>query len=153
MSSLRPMTHDEFDRFRAASMESYAHERARNLGTSVEEERAQAARQYAQILPNGFQTEGHLFWKLVADNGDAVGDLWVYREADSSHAFLFVIEIAEEHRGKGRGKRALQLIESQLRPAGVSRIGLNVFADNDIARSLYEQAGYRVTNLNMQKHI
>ncbi len=36
---------------------------------------------------------------------------------------------------------------------GVSRIGLNVFADNHVAIGLYQKHGYTTTNFNMQKRI
>ncbi len=44
MIALRRMTEAEFADFRAGALERYARERARNLSTTVQEERAAAAR-------------------------------------------------------------------------------------------------------------
>ncbi len=44
-------------------------------------------------------------------------------------------------------------MEDELRRMGVSRIGLNVFANNHVAIGLYQKHGYITTNMNMQKHI
>src|SRR5690242_12038345 len=105
MAVLRRMTEDEFARFRMHSVEQYAHERARNLGTTYTEERTAAERQYEQLLGDGLQSAGHFFWKVVTETGDPVGDLWAYRQADSPQAFLYLIEIAEDHRGQGYGEQ------------------------------------------------
>jgi ribosomal protein S18 acetylase RimI-like enzyme len=153
MVTLRRMTEDEFARFRADSVEHYAHERARNLGTTHAEERAAAERQYEQLLGDGLQSAGHLFWKIVTETDDLVGNLWAYRQGDSSQAFLYFIEIAEDQRGRGYGEQALRLLEEALQGVGVTRIVLNVFADNAPAAALYRKLGYRVTNMNMRKEI
>lgn len=153
MVALRRMTEDEFARFRADSVAQYAHERARNLGTTHAEERAAAERQYEQLLGDGLQSAGHLFWKVVTETGDPVGNLWVYRQASSPQAFVYLIEIAEAHRGQGYGEQALRLLEETLQGVGVTRIVLNVFADNAPATALYRKLGYRVTNMNMRKEI
>lgn len=153
MVILRRMTEDEFARFRADSVEQYAHERARNLGATIADERAAAERQYEQLLGDGLQSAGHLLWTIVTETGDPVGDLWVYRQADSPQAFVYAIEIAEGHRGQGYGEQALRLLEETLRDLGVTRLVLNVFADNAPAIALYRKLGYRVTNMNMRKEI
>lgn len=152
MIKLRPMTEREFEAFRRVSLEDYAQERARNLGTPVEEQRASAERQYAELLKDGLQTEGHRLWKIMDETGEVVGDLWV-RIADGKRAFIFFIGIDEPHRRKGYGKQALDALEAELQPQGIASIGLNVFADNAVARHLYEQQGYHTTNQNMVKQI
>jgi ribosomal protein S18 acetylase RimI-like enzyme len=153
MVKLRPMTDVEFEAFERISMEDYAKERARNLDTSVEEQRAEAARQYAELLKDGLNTTGHHLWKITQEAGEAVGDLWVHVAPGGKRAFIFAISIDENQRGKGYGKQALDALEAELKPLGVTRIGLNVFADNAVAQHLYEKQGYRVTNYNMVKQI
>jgi ribosomal protein S18 acetylase RimI-like enzyme len=164
--ALRRMTQAEYERWRPASIESYACERARNAGTSVEAEREVAARQFAQFLGEGLETEGALLWHVVlqgrgrmragesaeSDEGEeVVGTLWVQVSADRGRAFIYEIEIGEAYRRRGYGRRALELLEDEMRPMGVRRIGLNVFADNAGAQALYRLLGYAVTNMNMQK--
>lgn len=41
--------------------------------------------------------------------------------------------------------------EEYARDQGAVAMALNVFAQNDVARSLYDKLGYLVTNVNMQK--
>ncbi len=127
--------------------------RARNFDTSVEEQRTEAERQYAELLNDGLDTEGHRLWKITRETGEVVGDLWVRIAGGGKRAFIFFIGIDEPHRRKGHGKQALEALEAELRPQGVASIGLNVFADNAVARHLYERQGYHATNYNMMKEL
>jgi ribosomal protein S18 acetylase RimI-like enzyme len=43
--------------------------------------------------------------------------------------------------------------EDYARQQGVVAMALNLFVQNDVARSLYDKLGYRVTNVNMQKEL
>ena len=153
MPALRPMTEDEFARFRPELLEGYAAERARNLGTTLEVERAVAERQTAELLPDGVRTKNHHLWIVTDDAGERVGVLWALVDPAQRRAFIYDIEIDEPHRGKGYGRRALERLEEFVKPLGVTRIGLNVFADNDVAIGLYQKQGYRPTNFNMTKRL
>ncbi len=153
MLALRPMTEDEFARFRPELLEGYAAERARNLGTTLEVERAVAERQTAELLPDGVRTKNHHLWIVTDDAGERVGVLWALVDPEQRRAFIYDIAIDEPHRGKGYGRRALELLEEFVRPLGVTRISLNVFADNDVAIGLYQKQGYRPTNFNMTKRL
>ena len=153
MLTLRPMTEAEFERYYATGVDDYAQERARNLHTSLEQERVEAARQYAELLEDGLQTPDQHLWSVTLDTGEAVGMLWVSINPERRSAFIFDIAVDPAHRGKGYGRQTLTLLEDELRPMGITRIGLNVFSDNDTAINLYRSQGYSVTNFNMQKDI
>ena len=153
MIALRPMTEFEFEQYRSAALGEYARERARNFGTPLEQERAVAERQYAELLKDGVHTKGHRLWTVMQDTGEAVGSLWVYVDEDQKRAFIYYIVISPEHRGKGYGKRTLEVLEEELKSMGVNWIGLNVFADNSVAIGLYQKQGYRTTNFNMQQRL
>ncbi len=152
MIELRAMTDDEFEAFLREGKDGYAQQRSRNFGTTLEHERAHAERQYADLLPDGRDTKDNHFWTITRA-GASVGFLWVRVDPPVQHAFLFEIAIYPEHQGQGYGSRALELLEEELKALGVSRIGLNVFADNHVAIGLYQKHGYTTTNFNMQKHI
>src|SRR5690242_2816038 len=113
MLTLRPMTEEEFTKFRAESMEDYAQERARNSGLPIEIERDIAEKQYAELLKDGLQTPGTYLWKIVAEGGEPVGNLWVAVYEDRKEAFIFLIEIAAPHRGQGYAGQALDLLEAE----------------------------------------
>jgi ribosomal protein S18 acetylase RimI-like enzyme len=156
MLRLRPMTEADFTAWRSGAVEAYAQERARNLDSPLEAERAVAERQIAELLKDGVRTEGHHLWQVVLDTGAAaevVGLLWVAIDAARRRAFIYSIEIAPAHRGRGYGRQTLELLEAELRPRGVERIGLNVFAENQVAMRLYLRQGYRVTNSSMVKRL
>ena len=147
------MTPEEYDRFYSRSVEGYAQERARNLDAPIEEQRAEATRQFEQLLPQGRDTAGQRLWTLVDDASRSAGVLWVSVNEARHSAFIFEIWIEPDRRGQGFGRRAMQLLEEELRPLGVRRISLNVFADNQVAQGLYRSMGYQVTNFNMTKRL
>lgn len=68
-------------------------------------------------------------------------------------AWIYDIEVMEDHRGKGYGRAILHAAEQETLKNGVNSIGLNVFGTNTVARSLYESAGYEITAQQMQKEI
>lgn len=153
MVTLRPMTEAEYEPFLNALLGEYAQERARNLDTSLEQEMEESKKQIAELLPNGLQSEGHRIWVVVNDAGEGVGRLWVYINEARKNAFIYEIRINEEQRGKGYGKRTLELLEEELRPLGITSISLNVFGDNAVAQKLYQKQGYSITSMHMKKTI
>jgi ribosomal protein S18 acetylase RimI-like enzyme len=153
MIALRPMKDEDLERFLVVSKDEYARDRARALDTSLDDERATAERQFAELLKDGIHTADHRLWLVTLDGNTPVGHLWVHVDPQSRRAFIYQIRIEEEHRGKGYGKRTLELLEEELIPLGVTRISLNVFAPNHVARALYEKQGYRTTSQHMQKSL
>jgi len=45
-------------------------------------------------------------------------------------------------RGRGFGRRLMELLEDRAAALGLRRIELNVFGHNEVARRLYEELGY-----------
>ena len=153
MVTLRPMTESEYQRLRESIFEDYARETANVTSTSIEEGRNMAARQFDQLLPDGMASKGHYFWRILNDNGDAVGDLWVLVESEKARAFIYFIGIDEGYRGHGYSRAAMLALESTVKPLGANHIDLNVFGDNTVAVRLYESLGYKPTAMNMRKEI
>jgi ribosomal protein S18 acetylase RimI-like enzyme len=153
MITLRPMTESEYQRLREAIFEDYAREVANVNSTSIEEGRKAAARQSDMLLPDGIASKGHHFWRIVNDNGDAVGDLWIQVESDKTRAFIWFIGIDEQYRGHGYSKAAMLALQTTVKPLGAQHIDLTVFGDNTVAVRLYESLGYKPTAINMRKEI
>ena len=153
MVTLRPMTESKYQRLRESIFEDYARETANVTSTSIEEGRNMAARQFDQLLPDGMASKGHYFWRILNDNGDAVGDLWVLVESEKARAFIWFIGIDEGYRGQGYSRAAMLALESTVKPLGANHIDLNVFGDNTVAVRLYESLGYKPTAMNMRKEI
>ena len=153
MLALRPMTEAEFKRMKRVTLEDYARQRSRNFDTPIQQEREIAARQFAELLKDDLATEGHLLWSVVRDDGEVVGSLWIHVDAAERRAFIYDVTIGERYRGQGYGRRTLELLEGEMRPRGVTRIGLNVFGDNAVAHHLYRTHGYRTTSTHMEKKL
>ncbi len=153
MLHLRPMTQPEYDIYIEQSYEDYAQERARNFDTPIEDERIVAREQINELLDEGLHTQNHYIWILDHATDGNVGHIWVSVNTERHRAFIYDVAIASEQRGKGYGKRILELLEDELRTMGIRSIGLNVFGTNTIARNLYEKQGYQITNYNMQKEL
>ena len=153
----RKMIEDEFSHYLESSLESYAQDRARNFKRPIEEERTVARQQVKNILKNGINTKGHFLFNVVArETGDTVGYVWVYVDETTwkkKLAFLYDIIIQERFRGRGYGRKTLELVEAKLREMNVASIGLHVFADNAVAINLYKTQGYYTASFNMQKDL
>jgi ribosomal protein S18 acetylase RimI-like enzyme len=145
------MAEAEYAEMRAAIEENYAQDVARAMDVPIEEARAIAAKQFADLLKDGLATEGQYLWKVVADEDGAVGDLWTFVDPGKRRAFIYFIGIDERYRGKGYGKAAMLALEAAVTPKGADHIDLNVFGDNTTAIRLYEGLGYRPTAMNMRK--
>jgi ribosomal protein S18 acetylase RimI-like enzyme len=153
MLALRPMTEDEYARFRAVLDVEYPQDRARNMGTPLEEERAISQKQIEGLLPQGLRTPGHLFWTAMDEAGAPVGSLWVAVDEAKRQGFIYDIVVAPEHRGKGYGRQVLDLLDDEVRHLGLTRIVLNVFGDNAVAQNLYRTAGYQTVAITMRKDL
>ncbi|MEI5103652.1 GNAT family N-acetyltransferase [Streptomyces sp. PmtG] len=136
--AVRPMTADEFGPWAAAAKVSYARDWIER-GIPEDEARAKADRDYDRSLPEGVASPGATLSVLVQD-GETVGTLWV-AERDGD-AFVYDVEVGEEHRGRGHGRTLMLLAEAQCLDTGKDHIGLNVFAGNTPALRLYESLGY-----------
>lgn len=148
------MSEEEYSRIREPSLENYAQDIARNFKRPIEEVRIEAREQVARILKDGFASQGHFMFNVIEKkNAETVGHVWFNVENDKKRAFLYDILIHEPYRGKGYGKKTLQLLEVTLKDMGVSQLGLHVFGDNRVAINLYKTLGYYTTSFNMQKDL
>jgi len=66
-------------------------------------------------------------------------------------AWVNNVEVDEEFRGHGYGRRAMMLAEREAAARGMSSVGLNVHGQNAVARGLYDSLGYQVTAQQMKK--
>jgi len=67
--------------------------------------------------------------------------------------WVYAVEVDEAFRGRGYGREAMLLAETEARARGMRSLGLNVHGSNAIARSLYTSLGYHVTMQQMKKTI
>lgn len=153
-TSLRPMRADEFPAFVDESKRGYARDIQENGGQTAEFANRKSEEDHAAVLPKGLDTPGHELF-VVEAGGQRVGVLWL-AERDSGGRrvyWIYNVEIDEEHRGRGYGRAAMLLAEEEARRRGLSRIELNVFGGNDVARGLYRSLGYAENSVQMAKDL
>lgn len=147
------MTEDEYKLWYEASWENYKQELIRN-GLTIEEAHKKTDDDFSRLLPGGLKSiDQHLF--SIKAGSTLVGSLWFAERGapNNRKAFIYDIVLNDSARGKGYGKKAMGLLETEVKKLGLRHIGLHVFGHNLVARSLYEKAGYVITNLNMEKEI
>jgi ribosomal protein S18 acetylase RimI-like enzyme len=153
---LRPLREDEFDDYVTRGRASYARDMIDQGGIPEQAARAKAERDWQNLLPEGLSSPGQYLFALEdTASGERVGDLWL-AERDSDFgkgAFIYSIEVFEAFRGRGFGRQAMLLLEDEVRAQGLSRVALNVFGGNDVARSLYRSVGYSETAVFMSKEL
>ncbi|MEV1024685.1 GNAT family N-acetyltransferase [Streptomyces sp. NPDC050264] len=145
----RRMTEDEFGPWLALAKERYARTVVER-GATEEEARAKAEHDHAALLPEGVATPDVLV-SVVEHDGETVGTLWLAQRADG--AYVYDVEVAPDHRGRGHGRALMLLAEADSIAAGATRIGLNVFAGNAPALRLYEALGYEPTQHHLYKQL
>jgi ribosomal protein S18 acetylase RimI-like enzyme len=150
--TMRAMTDEEFRPWRTRVVADYIDDLTRETAASAEEARDSAERRLAEVLPDGPRSARTWLMAIVDDTGESVGTLWLAGNRDGSdEAYVYDIEIAESHRGRGLGRATMLAAERLARDAGCRAIGLSVFGTNAVARSLYDSLGYRVVSSRMTK--
>ena len=146
---IRLTLHDKSADERRAYLESSIAEYRQELldsGLSPDEVEDNIARTSAQF-------DGQSFLNVVRD-GEKVGTLWLgLRNGVGPDWWIFDIVIDEPHRGTGLGRPTLRAAEEFVTAHGGTRLGLNVFGPNKVARHLYDAAGYVVSTQQMYKDL
>lgn len=149
--TLTPITKIEYELWIQKSRDNYRDENIKN-GMTFAEAQKKSDDDFHRLLPEGHQSLDQYIFS-IRDQGQWVGTLWlgVRGAADNRKGYIYDIVLNEETRGKGIGKKAMLLLEDEVRKLGLHHIGLHVFGHNKTARGLYESLGYEITNLNMEK--
>ena len=148
MVSLRPYPEADLEAMWAESGARYADDLRENGGLAEDEARAKAEKDNEWL--RGLE---RLLVYEVEDDGARIGRvvLWLDAFEKPGSAWLFEIVLDESARGRGFGREALRLVEEQARSRGMTRIDLNVFGGNAVARSLYATEGYAESSVHMRK--
>ncbi|NGO71931.1 GNAT family N-acetyltransferase [Streptomyces boncukensis] len=144
-TAVRPMTEEEFPAWWEGGRELFVRSRA-EYGDSPERcgqlyDEARRAQ-----LPDGVATRGTAL-RVLTHRGAEVGTIWVSLSAPGhradADAWVYDVEVRQDRRGEGHGRSLMLLAERECLAAARGRLGLNVYAYNTRARSLYESLGYR----------
>jgi ribosomal protein S18 acetylase RimI-like enzyme len=150
------MTEADFAEFHEREQAKYAEELTENYDVAPKEAREQAAGHFRALLRNGLATPDHYLRCIELDDDDArdlVGYLWYSVDGLGGYAWLDGMTILEPHRRQGHGRRALALVDDELRARGIDGISLHVFGANTGAQEFYKRLGFRVTDVTMKRDI
>ncbi|MGK9146841.1 GNAT family N-acetyltransferase [Plantibacter flavus] len=144
------------DRLRGWMLAANAQYRLERIeaGESEVEATAKAAQSLADTFPAGRLQVGHLVFEVRLDDA-AVGVLWIGPRSTvlPDEWWIWDVEIDEAFRGRGLGRRAMELAEGAAKEQGAKTLGLNVFGFNRVARGLYESLGYETMAVQMRKQL
>jgi len=152
---LRAMTPEELTAYLDWVVDDYAAELERNRKATGDAAMAASRASFDGLLPDGVETERQTLL-IAEDEGDGrrVGLLWFGPSTDdASTAWIYDITVDADRRGQGWGRAMMRAFEREARARGYARAGLNVYADNDIARRLYESLGYAETARQLYKDL
>ena len=156
MIRLRPIREEEFAPWLERVEAWYAHDLERNGGFPAAGALEKARTDVEHLFPGGKSNDAQVVLVAAHDQTDEqVGVVWfAVRDLPNGRgAWLYDIDIVEGQRGRGFGRRAMELFEEEVRRRGLDRIGLNVMGGNEVARSLYRSLGYRETFVAMAKEL
>ncbi|KJS57209.1 hypothetical protein VM98_02985 [Streptomyces rubellomurinus subsp. indigoferus] len=149
--SARPFEEDGLRAWLDRSSADYARALVRS-GLTEEQTRARVGCDQ-RLLPEGADTPGNALASLYGPDGgpQPYGSIWVDLHLTDLPdgeplAWVMVVEVSPAHRGRGHGRTLMLLAERACLAAGVRNLGLNVFADNEVAIGLYASLGYGITN-------
>lgn len=153
MAELRDLSAADAYAAAMAVQESYVADRV-GAGEDPALAAATAASQFATLFPDGAPAEGQHVMHVV-EAGEVVGLLWMGRPFSGAEDtwYVFDVVIDAAHRGRGLGRAAMELAEEWTRAHGGTRVGLNVFGPNTVARALYDSLGYQVAATAMYKDL
>jgi ribosomal protein S18 acetylase RimI-like enzyme len=149
------MNNAEYETWLAGAVSGYAADKVASGQWSKDESLELARREHAELLPQGLASPGNHLFRLLTDSRESVGDLWIAETTKFGLpiAYVYSVEIAEQHRRKGYAHQAFQALEQEIRTMGLHGIALHVFGHNQAARALYSKLGYEPTNINLFKHV
>jgi ribosomal protein S18 acetylase RimI-like enzyme len=123
-------------------------------GMTLEEADRNVERNRAHLLDGNRPSPGQHILDVVSD-GAVVGTLWLGHQANQSpnEWFIYDIVIDDASRGTGLGRAAMLAAEQFVTARSGTRLALNVFGPNAIARRLYESLDYQLLSLAMYKDL
>jgi ribosomal protein S18 acetylase RimI-like enzyme len=148
--TLRPAQDDELAALIATSRREYAADMVEHAGLPEDAARSKAEADFEMALRLPTQR-----FYVVEEDGEPVGRLWLAEREIEGRVTFFVYDVTidEGHRGRGLGRAAMALVETEARCRGLTRVDLNVFGGNRVARGLYRSLGYEEVAVYMRKEL
>jgi ribosomal protein S18 acetylase RimI-like enzyme len=81
----------------------------------------------------------------LTENEKQVGSLILIYSGDD--ASIFSVQVLDNHRGKGYGKKLVEKAINICKTKGFKKIELNTEQDNQVANSMYRKMGFKLEGL------
>jgi RimJ/RimL family protein N-acetyltransferase len=154
---LDPMTDTQFASYVEATCADYARTSPHYRDRPLPEALAEVRESFENRLPRGRSTPGSHFLAVILTDESGEHQVGHFEIGEtptgSKKVYIWSVAIDPEVRGRGLGKAAVRLALEYLRAQGYAKVGLNVFADNAVARKIYDDAGFVTTQMNMEKKL
>lgn len=151
---LHQMDETAYEQFTNQLRTRYVQDRIQSNLFSEQEAIDFTQQQWASILPSGISTPGHFFLHAFTSNTEpAVGSAWLYVDETHLSSFIYELFLEPVARGKGLGRATLQALQDLALANQARTLGLNVFATNETAKSLYRSFGFSEVSTDMIKPI
>lgn len=146
------MNKEELEKYIEFEINDYAEVLSSKRGNNKEQALKNARKSTEEIL-NKQDLENYMVNIIDDDSHEIVGYMWYYRckKEGKFEVFLASINILKGYRGKGYGRKAMNLLEDRAKELNAHKIKLHVFGYNRIARELYESLGFEPYSINMEK--
>jgi ribosomal protein S18 acetylase RimI-like enzyme len=152
---LEAMPENEYTAHVERSTANFAKSSPRYRDWNYDEAVADVRKDYfSKIMPQGFASPGHLLY-LLYEGETRIGVLHLGETPvpGSKSLYAWDFEIFEPFRGRGLGKLAMKQAAILMKERGYTRVTLNVFGQNTVARGLYESMGFEVRSVQMSKEL
>lgn len=153
MIELQKMSETEFNEFLILSKRNYTNDKMRANDLSKEEATEIAEADFNRYLPDGYGSPNNYLFVIKDKENNQVGHLWYVTRGpeEKRKAYIADIFLHADFRGKGYGRKTMELLEDEVKSQGLGHIGLHVFGFNTAAINLYQSLGYETTDLVMEK--
>ena len=145
MLELKSMNQSIYNNYIKNVKQQYVQELAKSRGIDFDEAIQLTNKEFDGLLPDGLKSKNQYLYTIINDTNKNIGIIWFSSESNhgDNEAFLFDIEIKKAYRGKGYGRKAMNILELKIKEMNIFTIGLHVFLHNEIACSLYNKIGYK----------
>jgi ribosomal protein S18 acetylase RimI-like enzyme len=152
MSSLelRNKSRDDVHKYFDETSDEYRQELIQ-AGNSPEEAEKKIVATRSQLFTGHDLAEGQFIFDVLRGD-EKIGILWLGAKSETDW-WIYDIVVDQKFRGTGLGRPMLYAAEEYVRSHGGTRLGLNVFGPNTVARHLYDAVGYEVVSTQMLKNL
>lgn len=145
------MSQDEFDVIKGKMIADYAKDKIK-MGIWGEEDALDLAKEtFETILKKGIKTENNFLYNVIADNGEEMAFLWIGKS--KNEIFVYNISMYESFKALENKKELLNLIEETAVELKATKISYHTFGYQKSVIEVFENSGYRVTDVTLSKKI